>query len=81
MRSGFSKLQALIVEQMKGDLFAGHLFLGKNRRRAKMLRFDGTGLILITKLLDRGQFMRIEDLFDKNEILLSDLERLLDVVH
>lgn len=80
MRAGFLKLQALIVEQMKGDLFAGHffLFLGKNRRRAKMLRFDGTGLVLITKLLDRGQFMSVQDLFDTNEIRLSDLERLLD---
>jgi transposase len=44
MRSGFSRLHALVVDKMKGDIFEGHLFLflGKNRRRAKMLRFDGT---------------------------------------
>lgn len=80
MRAGFGKLQALVVEKMKGNIFEGHLFLflGKNRRRAKMLRFDGTGLVLITKRLDRGLFMEITDLFETNEIALDDLKRLLD---
>ena len=52
MRAGFGRLQALVAEQMKGNLFEGNLFvfLGKNPRRVKMLLFDGTGLVLITKL-------------------------------
>lgn len=80
MRAGFGKLQGLVVEKMKGNLFDGHLFLflGNNRRRAKILRFDGTGLLLITKRLDRGMFMEVSDLFETNEISVEDLERLLD---
>jgi transposase len=80
MRAGFGRLQALIVEQMKGNLFEGHLFLflGKNRKRAKILRFDGTGVGLFIKRLDRGVFMGIADLFDTKEITLEDLERLMD---
>jgi transposase len=80
MRAGFEKLQALVVEKMKGNLFEGHLFLflGKNRRRTKLLRFDGTGLCLFTKRLDRGMFMEVADLFQTHEITLEDLERLLD---
>jgi transposase len=80
MRSGFSKLQALVTERVRENLFAGHLFLflGKNRRRAKVLLFDGTGLVLIVKRLDRGSFMAVSDLFDTREISMEDLERLLD---
>jgi transposase len=80
MRSGFGKLQALVAEKMNGKLFEGHLFLflGNNRRRVKLLRFDGTGLCLFTKRLDRGLFMGVSDLFGIQEIALEDLERLLD---
>jgi transposase len=80
MRAGFNKLQSLVTDKMKGNLYEGHLFvfLGKNRRRIKMLLFDGTGLILTTKRLDRGSFMKIADLFETQEITLEDLDRLLD---
>jgi transposase len=80
MRAGFLRLQALVSEQIKENLFIGNLFLflGKNRRRAKILFFDGTGLVLIIKRLDRGSFMAISDLFETREISMEDLERLLD---
>jgi transposase len=80
MRAGFGRLQSLVAEKMNGKLFEGHLFLflGKNRRRVKMLRFDGTGLCLFTKRLDRGLFMEVSDLFGTAEITFEDLERLLD---
>jgi transposase len=80
MRAGFGKLQSLVIEKMKGNLFEGHLFLflGKNRRRVKLLRFDGTGLCLFTKRLDRGLFMEAKDLFGTYEIELSELDRMLD---
>jgi transposase len=80
MRAGFGKLQSLVAEKMNGKLFDGHLFLflGNNRRRVKLLRFDGTGLCLFTKRLDRGLFMESSDLFGTCEIALTDLERLLD---
>jgi transposase len=80
MRAGFGKLQSLVAEGMKENLFEGSLFLflGKNRRRAKILLFDGTGLVLIIKRLDRNVFMPIEDFVETREIVLADLERILD---
>lgn len=80
MRSGFEKLQALIVNVMKEDLFEGSLFLflGKNRRRAKILLFDGTGVVLVVKRLDRNQFMTTKDFYDTREIDAAALERILD---
>lgn len=83
MRAGFTKLQGLVTEGMKGNLFEGSLFLflGKNRRRAKVLVFDGTGLILIIKRLDRGHFMPVTDFFETGEIAIGELERILDGVN
>jgi transposase len=80
MRSGFGKLQSLVAEAMKANLFEGNLFvfLGRNPRRAKLLLFDGTGLVLITKRLDRGAFMPIADLCETGEISQDELGRLLD---
>lgn len=80
MRAGFGKLQALVAEQMKANLFEGHLFvfLGRNPRRVKCLLFDGTGLVLITKRLDRGSFMPVSDLFETGEITQEELARVLD---
>jgi transposase len=38
---------------MSGDVF---LFVSRNRRRAKVLYFDGTGMCLFYKRLDKGRF-------------------------
>ena len=38
---------------LSGDLY---LFTGKNRKRAKVLLWDGTGLCLFAKRLERGRF-------------------------
>jgi transposase len=60
MRKGFDGLSALVEQQLgrqllKGDVF---LFVGRSRRRAKVLHFDGTGLVLLTKRLFQGKFAR-----------------------
>ena len=83
MRAGFSKLQALVAEKMKENFFQGNLFLflGRNPRRVKILFFDGSGVVLLTKRLDRGSFMRISDLHETKEISLDELQRLLDGVN
>lgn len=80
MRAGFHRLQSLVTVAMNGNLFEGNLFLflGKNRRRAKILLFDGTGLVLIIKRLDRNVFMPIQDFVETREIAAEDLERILD---
>jgi transposase len=58
MRKSFNTLSALVGREMKRDLLEGDLFLfvGRDRKRAKVLYFDGTGLCLLSKRLEQGQF-------------------------
>lgn len=80
MRCGFERLSYFVREHMRADLLSGnvYLFLGKNRRRAKVLLFDGTGLVLIHKRLESGKFMSIAELSDTREMTPSELGLLLD---
>ena len=45
---------------MRQDLLDGdvYVFVGRSRRRAKVLHFDGTGLCLLAKRLEKGRFAR-----------------------
>jgi transposase len=58
MRKSFDTLTALVTEHMKRDVLAGdlYLFVARDRRRAKVLYFDGTGMCLLAKRLEKGQF-------------------------
>ena len=60
LRKGFNGLSALVEQEMKHKLLEGdvYLFLGRKPRRAKVLYFDGTGLCLLAKRLERGRFAR-----------------------
>jgi len=73
-RAGFDKLSMIVrtkmmMELVEGDLF---LFLGKNRKRLKSLCYDGTGLILISKRLERGRFMSVVE-FEESELTVEEL--------
>lgn len=83
MRAGFEKLSFFIREVFKEDLLGNHLFLflGKNRRRLKVLFFDRSGLVLISKRLEGGKFMPIMDLCDVKELTLMELKFLLSGSH
>lgn len=61
MRKSFDTLAALVTQGMGGDLLGGDVFLfvGRNRKRAKALFFDGTGLCLYAKRLERGCFAAV----------------------
>lgn len=80
MRSGFERLSSFIRDGMGHDLLSGHfyLFLGRNHRRAKVLYFDGTGLVLIHKRLETGRFMKVEDLCETREMTTAELSLLLE---
>lgn len=58
MRKGYGGLSRLVRKEMGQDVLSGTLFLftNKRRNRAKVLYFDGTGLCVLAKRLERGQF-------------------------
>jgi len=58
MRKGFDGLCALVTQQLARDPLSGevYLFLSRDRMRAKVLHFDGTGLRIYAKRLERGRF-------------------------
>jgi transposase len=55
-----------------GDLF---IFLGTNRRRLKAIYYGGTGVVLLTKRLEHGHFMRLSQL-ENTEITAQEFELL-----
>lgn len=58
MRKSYEGLSALVRNSLGHDLLRGDLYLFVNRRqnRAKVLFFDGTGLCIFMKRLERGKF-------------------------
>jgi transposase len=78
MRAGFDRLSMLVREKMARNILEGdlYLFLGKNRRRLKAICFDGTGLVLINKRLEKGNFMSLSDL-ESAEITSDELDILI----
>jgi len=58
MRKGYEGLSALVRNELARDILAGELYLFTNRRRtrAKVLLFDGTGLCIYMKRMDKGLF-------------------------
>lgn len=59
MRRGFDGLAALVQTQLQADPFSGHLFVFRGRRgdRIKVLWWDGDGMCLFAKRLERGHFV------------------------
>ncbi|MBC6416194.1 MAG: IS66 family insertion sequence element accessory protein TnpB [Bdellovibrionales bacterium] len=64
MRFGIERLSFLVKEEMGEDVNYGDLFLflGFNRKRLKGLFFDGSGLLLMTKRMEKKRFMSVNDL-------------------
>lgn len=58
MRKAYDTLSALVEGPMKKKLLSGDVFafIGRTRKRAKALYFDGTGLCLLCKRLEIGHF-------------------------
>jgi len=58
MRKGFDGLYGLVRDQLAQDPLSGHLFLFSNRThtRLKALVWDGSGLWVCAKRLEKGRF-------------------------
>lgn len=56
MRASYDSLFNKVKESMDGDPFSGHLFVFINGKRShcKCLYYDGTGLVLICKRMEKG---------------------------
>jgi transposase len=59
MRRGFDGLAAIAQEKLVADPFSGHVFVFRGRRGdlVKLLWWDGDGLCLFAKRLERGRFI------------------------
>jgi transposase len=58
MRKSFDGLYATAKDAigrdpLEGDMF---LFVARDRKQARVLYFDGTGLVIMAKRLERGRF-------------------------
>lgn len=80
MRKSFNTLSGLVSsmghEVAAGDVF---LFISKNRKRAKVLWYDGTGLCLLCKRLDQGHFSAVwQNAAEELQLSVSELRLLLE---
>lgn len=59
MRKGFDGLAAIVQTTLSENPFSGQLFVFRGRRgdRVKILWWDGDGLCLYAKRLERGRFV------------------------
>lgn len=58
MRKGFDGLSALVTQGLDRNPLNGdvYIFVSRDRVRAKVLHWDGTGLCVYAKRLERGRF-------------------------
>lgn len=75
MRSSYDSLLVRAKEILKKDPMSGHLFLFVNSSRSSMkaLYYDGTGLVIISKRLERGIFSKINPRY-RGPIVLTQAE-------
>lgn len=58
MRKGFEGLYGLVRDRLECEPLSGHIFVFSNaqRNRLKLLFYDGSGLWVCAKRLERGRF-------------------------
>lgn len=76
MRKSFDTLGHLVKAEMGRDPLSGefYLFLNKRCTRAKVLFWDGTGLCIFLKRLERGRFAAPWDRADDGVLTMTTTE-------
>lgn len=73
MRASYDTLFAKAKGVLCQDPLSGHLFVFINSRRTsiKCLFFDGTGLVILAKRMEKGVFSRINPMYSGELVLTS----------
>jgi transposase len=76
MRKGFNGLYGLVRDQLLCDPMSGHVFLFSNaqRNRPKLIFFDGSGLWVCSKRMERGRLRWSSADAARGKVLLSHEE-------
>jgi len=82
MRKGFDGLCALITQGLHRNVLDGDVFLfvSRDRVRSKAIHWDGTGLCVYAKRLERGRFARLwrDDGDDPITLTITELDLFLE---
>ena len=76
MRKSFNGLYGLVQDRLQCDPMSGHVFLFANaqRNRLKLLFWDGSGLWVCAKRLEKGRFHWPETSGEETKVVLSHEE-------
>ena len=76
MRRGFDGLMAIVRNTWEADIFSGHLFvfLGHKRTLVKILHWNRGWLVLYSKRLEKGRFIRPKISTDGQSVLIDAVE-------
>ena len=76
MRKGYDGLFSIVRDGLGLDALSGdmYLFVSKDMKRAKVLLWDGTGLCVYAKRLERGRFACLWEKGDGRRIGLTAAE-------
>ena len=75
MRASYDSLFLKVKSILNKNPFSGHVFvfINKSRSSVKALYYDGTGLVILSKRLEKGRFMRLNPSY-KKQISLTQAE-------
>jgi len=75
MRASYDSLYSKVKKVLDKDPMSGHLFvfINKSRSSCKCLYYDGTGLVIVSKRLEKSLFCKINP-YHKGEIVLTQAE-------
>ena len=76
LRKGYNGLVGIVKQRLGRDVLDGDLFLFVNRKRTgcKVLLWDGTGLCIFMKRLERGRFADLKGQGEDRTVRLSTSE-------